>query len=82
MATSNYALRLPTSLKAEAEKLGAAEGTTLNQLINIAVAEKIAALKTVDYLAARGARANIPRALKILKKAGKKGVIEPGDEAD
>ena len=80
MATSNYALRLPASLKAEAEKLAAAEGTTLNQLINIAVAEKIAALKTVDYLAARGERASITKALKILKKAGKKGAVEPGDE--
>jgi len=29
--TSNYALRLLTSVKAEAEKVAAAEGTTLNQ---------------------------------------------------
>ena len=32
--TSNYALRLLTSLKAEAEKVAAEEGTTLNQFIN------------------------------------------------
>ena len=31
--TSNYALRLLSSLKAEAEKVTAAEGTTLNQFI-------------------------------------------------
>jgi hypothetical protein len=42
--TSNYALRLLTSTKAEAEKVAAAEGTTLNQFINVAVAEKLAAL--------------------------------------
>ena len=44
--TSNYALRLLSSLKAEAEKVAAAEGTTLNQFINVAVAEKLAALRT------------------------------------
>ena len=31
--TSNYALRLLTSLKAEAEKVAAEEGATLNQFI-------------------------------------------------
>jgi len=39
---SNYALRLLASLKAEAEKVAAEEGTTLNQFINVAVAEKLA----------------------------------------
>jgi hypothetical protein len=43
---SNYALRLLTSLKAEAEKVAAEEGTTLNQFVNVAVAEKLAALRT------------------------------------
>jgi hypothetical protein len=38
--TNNYALRLLASLKAEAEKVAAEEGTTLNQFINVAVAEK------------------------------------------
>jgi hypothetical protein len=80
MATSNYALRLQASLKAEAEKLAAAEGTTLNQFINVAVAEKIAALKTVDYLKERAARGSAKDALAILRKAGSKGPVEPGDE--
>ena len=44
MATmSNYTLRLLASLKAEAEKVAEEEGTTLNQFINVAVAEKLAA---------------------------------------
>ncbi len=83
MATkSNYALRLPVSLKMEAEKIAVAEGTTLNQLINMAVAEKISALITADYLAKRGARADIVKAVKILGKAGKKkGAVAKGDEA-
>ena len=39
MSRSNYALRLSTSLKAEAERVAKADGTTLNQFINVAVAE-------------------------------------------
>jgi HicB family len=50
---SNFALRIPASLQAEAEKFAVQEGTTLNQFINGAVAETIAALKTVEYLRAR-----------------------------
>ena len=44
MTQANYALRLQASIKAEAERLAKAEGTTLNQFINVAV-EKIAALR-------------------------------------
>ncbi len=62
MTTSNYALRLQASLKTHAEALAAAEGTTLNQLINVAVAEKIAALKTLDYLRERAARGSADEA--------------------
>ena len=57
--TSNYALRLLTSLKAEAEKAAGEEGTTLNQFINVAVAEKLAALRTARYFQERAARADL-----------------------
>lgn len=79
---SNYALRLPASLKAEAERIAAADGTTLNQLINMAVAEKISALKTADYIAQRSKRADIARALELLGKSGRDEPPAPGDEAD
>ena len=49
MTQANYALRLQASIKAEAERLAKAEGTTFNQFINVAVAEKIAALRTADF---------------------------------
>ena len=78
--TSNYALRLQSSLKAEAEKLAAQEGTTLNQFINVAVAEKIAALKTVAYLEQRAARGSADEALRILEKAGADEPVQAGDE--
>jgi hypothetical protein len=57
--TSNYALRLLASLKAEAEKVVAEEGTTLNQFINVAVAEKLAALRTARYFQEHATRADL-----------------------
>ena len=80
MTTSNYALRLQASLKAEAERLAAAEGTTLNQFINVAVAEKIAALKTLTYLKTRAARGSAAEALALLERAGTEGAVQQGDE--
>jgi len=56
--TSTYPLRLPVSIKAEAEKLAAAEGTSLNQFVATAVAEKVAALRTASYFAERRGRAH------------------------
>lgn len=82
MTISNYAVRLQASLKAEAERLAAAESTTLNQFINVAVAEKIAALKAEDYLRARAARGNAADALAILMSAGKDGPVQKGDEVE
>ena len=67
--TSNYALRLLTSLKAEAEKVAAEEGTTLNQFINVAVAEKLAALRTARYFQERAARADLAVFDQILARA-------------
>jgi hypothetical protein len=57
MKKSNFALRLQPSLMEEARKVANAEGVAVNQLINVAVAEKVSALRTEDYL--RNAR---PRA--------------------
>ena len=77
--TSNYALRLLTSLKAEAEKVAAEEGTTLNQFINVAVAEKLAALRTARYFQERAARADLAVFDEILARAGEEPP-RPGDE--
>jgi hypothetical protein len=57
-AQSNYALRMPLSLKKAAEQTARADGATLNQFIVTAVAEKLSALKTADYFAARAGRAD------------------------
>ena len=82
MTQANYALRLQASLKAEAERLAKAEGTTLNQFINVAVAEKIAALRTADYFRERASRANVKAALDILDRLETDQPPRPGDELD
>ena len=53
----------------------------LNQLINVAVAEKISALRTEDYFRERAARANIHKAKAVLKRAGRGKSPVPGDKA-
>ncbi len=68
--SSNYALRLPVSLKRELEKLAKEEGTSLNQLIVTAAAEKLATLRTLDFFAERATRGNVAEALAILSRPG------------
>lgn len=68
--TSNYALRLVASLKAEAERVAAEEGTTLNQLINVALAEKLAALRTERYFRERAGKGEVEIFKEILRQAG------------
>lgn len=81
MRRSNVALRLQTSLLEEAKRVAESEGVALNQLINVAVAEKISALRTEDYFRERSARAKIAKAKRILKKAGRGNAPIAGDEA-
>jgi predicted HicB family RNase H-like nuclease len=50
MRKSIFALRLQPSLLEEPRKLAEAEGVALNKLINVALAEKLLALRTADYL--------------------------------
>ncbi|HUI80858.1 MAG TPA: hypothetical protein VLY24_23190 [Bryobacteraceae bacterium] len=71
MRKSNVALRLQTSLLEEAKRVADAEGVALNQLINVAVAEKLSALRTEEYFRERSTRANINKAKRILKRAGR-----------
>jgi hypothetical protein len=80
MRTSNVALRLQTSLFEEAKRVAESEGVALNQLINVAVAEKVSALRTEDYFRERAGRANITKAKRILNRAGRGNPPVPGDE--
>ncbi len=65
---SNYALRLPASLKREVEKVARDDGTSLNQFIVTAVAEKLSALRTADFFEERRARADVSAALEVMTR--------------
>jgi len=80
MRRSNFALRLQPSLLDELRKAAEAEGVALNQLINVAVAEKVSALRTEDYFRERGRRADRAETLRILERAGKGNPPMKGDE--
>ena len=80
MRRSNFALRLQPSLLEEARKAAESEGVALNQLINVAVAEKISALRTREYFAEHAGRADRQQTLRILERAGKGQPPVPGDE--
>jgi hypothetical protein len=80
MRRSNFALRLQPSLLEEARKAAESEGVALNQLINVAVAEKVSALRTQEYFAQRARRSDRRETLRILDRAGKGNRPVPGDE--
>ena len=79
---SNVALRLQASLLEEAKRVAQSEGVALNQFINVAVAEKVPALRTADYFREWGSsRADIGKAKRTLGKAGRGKPPVAGDEA-
>ena len=80
MRKSNVALRLQPSLLDEARKLAHSEGIALNQLINVAVAEKLSALRTETYFEEMAVRGSPSRALKILARLGTDAAPVAGDE--
>ena len=77
--TSTYPLRLPVSIKAEAERLAASEGTSLNQFVASAVAEKVAVLRTTSYFAERQGRVDWAAFDWLMARNGGEPP-QPGDE--
>ena len=61
-------LRLPESLHRKLGELAEQEGVSINQLITSAVAEKMSALMTEEYLAARAKRASRTKFEAVLAK--------------
>jgi hypothetical protein len=80
MRRSNFALRLQPSLLDELRKAAELEGVAVNQLINVAVAEKVSALRTEEYFRERGRRADRAETLRILERAGRGNPPMEGDE--
>jgi hypothetical protein len=67
---ATFPLRLPVSLKAALEKIAERDGTSMNQFLVIAAAEKISAMETESFFAERRARADREAFLRILNRKG------------
>ena len=80
MRRSNFALRVPPTLLAEARKAAESEGVALNQLITLALAEKVSAMRTQEYFEERARRANPAKVSRILARVGKGNPPIEGDE--
>ncbi|MGH7575034.1 MAG: toxin-antitoxin system HicB family antitoxin [Longimicrobiales bacterium] len=73
---STISLRLPDSIHRKVKELAARDGSSVNQFLATAAAEKVAALEAEEYLAERARRGQRARFLELLAKAP---AIEPDD---
>jgi hypothetical protein len=73
---STLSLRLPSSLHRQVRELARQEGVSINQLVTTALAEKMSALMTVEYLEKRAARAGREKFDAVLDKIPD---VEPAD---
>jgi post-segregation antitoxin (ccd killing protein) len=65
---STLSLRLPESLHNQLKETARREGISINQFISTAVAEKLAALMTVEYLEERARRSDRSRFEGVLSR--------------
>lgn len=65
---STFPLRLPVSMKTALEKISERDGTSMNQFLVIAAAEKIAAMETERFFAERKNRADRKAFRRILNR--------------
>lgn len=76
---SNLSLRLPDSLHRKLREIAEKDDVSINQFIATAVAEKAAALLTVEYLEQRGRRADPNLIDRLLSRVPDVEAV-PGDE--
>jgi hypothetical protein len=76
---STLSLRLPESLHKRVRDLAQQEGISINQFISTAVAEKLAALMTVEYLEQRAKQGSREKFRAVLAKVPNV-LPDPGDE--
>jgi len=75
-----FRLKLSLAKARQPKRVTKAEGVAVNQLINVAVAEKVSALRTEEYFAERAAKCDVKQAIALLKRSGKAGAAMAGDE--
>jgi hypothetical protein len=67
---ATFPLRLPVSLKSALEKISEQDGTSINQFLVIAAAEKIAAMQTEEFFLKRRRDADRKAFRRILNRKG------------
>jgi len=65
---STLSVRLPESLHKRRKQMADKEGVSMNQLITLAVSEKVSTLLTVDYLKERAQRGDPKTFDELLEK--------------
>ena len=78
---SSYPLRLPSSLKMAVREISREDGTSINQFVATAVAEKISAMRTAEFFAEHRREADIEEARRLLRRTGGQRP-EPADQRD
>ncbi len=71
---STISLRLPDSLHARVRELAKKENISINQIVTLALAEKMSALMTEEYLGKRAKRGSKKKFLRAMKKVAN---VEP-----
>jgi hypothetical protein len=67
---STFPLRLPVSLKTALEKISERDGTSMNQFLVVAAAEKIAAMQTEEFFLDRHNRSDRDAFRHLLNRDG------------
>ncbi len=77
MRASNFALRLQPSLLEELRSMSDLEGVAVNQLINVAIAEKLAQMRTAKWFADRVAAADPRAGAQLIRDLSRGGREKP-----
>lgn len=67
---ATFPLRLPVSLKTALETISDRDGTSMNQFLVVAAAEKIAAMQTEEFFLERRKRSDREAFRRILNRKG------------
>ena len=78
---SNVSLRLPNFLHKEVKEISKEEGISINQFISTALAEKMSALRTQEYLESCASRDCRDKFDHALSKIGRNNPLDENDVA-
>ena len=78
---STLSLRLPNSIHRHAKRLAEEEGISMNQLISLAVAEKLSAIDTERHLTSRASKGDEAKFRRVLSKVPAR-IADKGDEVE